>query len=96
MWTTLFLCHFSDIRKKGAGAAGMRSKIHDSNRTDTNEKKTESIFGINRTQTERKRSQNGVKRIGCEVAQYKLNKNLVVVEVDRRKVLRRSTDSPNT
>ena len=74
----------------------MQPKIHDSVRTDTNEKKTESIFGINRTRTERKRSQNGVKRIGYEVAQYKLNKNLVVVEVDRRKVLRRSTDSPNT
>lgn len=46
--------------------------------------------------TERKRSQNGVKRIGYEVAHYKLNKILVVVEVDRRKVLRRSTDSLNT
>lgn len=75
---------------------GVQAKIHESNRTDTNENETECVLGINRTRTERKRSQNGVKRIANEVAQYKLNKILVVVEVDRRKVLRRSTDSPNT
>ena len=68
MWTTLFFCHIFVIENKVARTQVPQAKIHESIRTDTNEKKTESIFGINRTRTERKRSQNGVKRIGYEVA----------------------------